>query len=139
MVSLRLSSVYASASNGFRLAIALVTTPLLVRLLGVQGYGIWAVTSSVIAIIALGEFEISSALNYYLAADNARRDWKELNADAATSFLLVTVLAGITTAAGLAFCPWLGGLVGPQQDDASRVLFVLVLGLPFRFWRNWGC
>jgi O-antigen/teichoic acid export membrane protein len=142
MVSLRLSSIYTSASSAARLIVALVTSPLLVRFLGVQGYGVWALTSSLVAIVALSEFDVSSALNYYLAADNALKEWHELNGDATTSFLIITVLGGVATLGLVLASPRLLDLLftgGTERSESLRVLYALALGLPFRFWRNWAC
>ena len=73
MGTLRRSSVFMSANAVLRLGVGLVTAPLLVRLLGVEEYGLWAVLAAVLATVSLMDLEITSAVKYYLSADNARK------------------------------------------------------------------
>jgi O-antigen/teichoic acid export membrane protein len=140
MANLRRSSIFMSANAALRLAVGLVTAPLLVRLLGVREYGLWAVLGAVVATVSLLDLEITSAVKYYLAADHARKDWKGVNAWATTSFWIVTALAAIGTAAMLLGAAYLSRMLfrdAGDRSEATRVLLVLAVGLPLRFWHKW--
>jgi O-antigen/teichoic acid export membrane protein len=129
-----------SANAVLRLGVGLVTAPLLVRLLGVEEYGLWAVLAAVLATVSLMDLEITSAVKYYLAADNAREDWNEVRAWANTSFWIVTGLAAAGSAAMLFGAPLLSRMLFPQslhRGEAIRIMVVLAAGLPFRFWHKW--
>jgi O-antigen/teichoic acid export membrane protein len=90
--------------------------------------------------VSLVDLEITSAAKYYLAADNARKDWKAVNAGASTSFWIVTALASIGATAMLLGAPYLSHFLFATPKDrgeAIRVLQVLGMGLPLRFWQKW--
>jgi O-antigen/teichoic acid export membrane protein len=132
--------MFMSVNAVLRLGVGLVTAPLLVRLLGVDEYGLWAVLASLLATVALMDLEITSAVKYYLAADNAREDWPAVRAWANTSFWIVTALAAAGSLAMLLGGPYLSRLMFPEsahRTEGLRVLVVLAAGLPFRFWHKW--
>jgi O-antigen/teichoic acid export membrane protein len=124
-----------------RLVVGLVTTPLLIRLLGVSEYGVWAILNATVTIVAITELEVSSALRFFLAADAATSDAENARKDLAASFAIVTVL-GLAAAAALLFAgPALGRLLfhdSHQAGEAGRVFQVFAFTFLPRFWQKWG-
>jgi len=139
-MSLRLNSAYVSIGALIRLAVSIISIPVLVRLLGLERYGAWIVLNSVVAIAGLLEFGLSTALTNYLAADIARKDWASAYQNLSTSLVLLTCL-GCVAAVGL----WLfsfgnpvlfGG--GSNPEEARIALVVLSWLLVARFWQQWA-
>lgn len=67
-MSIQRNSVFNTLGAGFRLLIVLATQPLLIRLLGLEQYGVWVVLLALINIGALAEFGLGTALTTFLAA-----------------------------------------------------------------------
>jgi O-antigen/teichoic acid export membrane protein len=139
--TLRASSLFVSVGAGIRLAVSLISIPLLVRFLGLERYGIWVVLNSVIAIGVLMELGISTALTNFLSADLAQQDWVRANRNLSTSLVLITCL-GALTSVGL----WLAHPLADRLlflDDPRRTETLLALGviswlLLLRFWQQWA-
>lgn len=140
-MSLRLSSIYISAGGLSRYAIALVTAPLLIRLLGVQDFGIWTLISSVIGFVGMLELGINAALTNRLASEHARQHWTAAGKTIGTSLLMTTFLGLVATVgcwlAAPYVCNWL--FTEPQHRvEGLRGLRVLSLILLPRFWQQWA-
>jgi O-antigen/teichoic acid export membrane protein len=140
-MSLRLSSVYVSISAFIRLAVSLVSIPVLVQFLGLERYGIWVVLNSVIAIGALVELGLSTALTNHVSADCAREDWISAGRNLATSLVLMTCL-GVLVAVGL-WCasPLLSSVLfadGSGREEALLALGMMSWLLLPRLWQQWA-
>lgn len=79
-----------------RVAVSLLTIPLLIRMIGVDGYGLWSLASAVIGIVTLAEAGLSVSTTAFMSRDLGTGD------SAAMSQTLVLTLGGMLFVATLA-------------------------------------
>src|SRR6266699_1267709 len=79
-----------------RLALAVLTIPLLIRLIGTDNYGVWTLVSAVVGVVALAEGGLSVSTTVFASRDLAQEDLASL------SQTLTVTLGGIVTLATLA-------------------------------------
>jgi O-antigen/teichoic acid export membrane protein len=114
--------------TGTSIAVALLTTPLLVHELGKVEYGIWVIVGSLAWYVPLLEFGFGGATVKYVAEHHARGDRHGVRRTVATSFW-VLALAGLgacVLGAGLALAfPYLFD-VPADVERATQLLVLLV-------------
>lgn len=141
MISLRSNSVYVSIGALIRLIISLLSIPILVRLLGLERYGIWTVLNSAIALCQLTEFGISTALTKYVSENHARQDWESIKQYIGSSFIIIAIL-GVTTSVVLwSISPIFIRFIfttNYERSEASLVIFPLSILIFFRFIQQWA-
>jgi O-antigen/teichoic acid export membrane protein len=140
-MTLRANSLFVSAGAIIRLAVSLLSIPLLVRFLGVERYGVWIVLNSVISIAGLMELGLSTAFTNYLSVDYARQDWLSANRTLATSLVLITCLGGLTSLGLCLVNPLVGRaliLEDVHLTEALLALGVMSWLLLLRFWQQWA-
>ncbi|MFK0732839.1 MAG: oligosaccharide flippase family protein, partial [Gloeotrichia echinulata HAB0833] len=94
---------YNAAGGIIRIGLAILTIPLLIRLIGVEEYGLWTLASSVIAIIALAEAGLATATTVFVSQDLGKED-----VDGLSQTLTVTVGAMLILATLAAIALWFG-------------------------------
>jgi O-antigen/teichoic acid export membrane protein len=72
------SSLYNSLGGVIRLAVGVVTIPVLIRTLGLEEYGVWTLASSIIAIVMLAESGLSFATTFFVSQSIAKGDTEDL-------------------------------------------------------------
>ena len=82
--------------------IAFFLSPFLVRTLGPERYGIWALVLSIITFIDLLDVGMKQSLSRFLSKYYALRDWHGLNEVVSTSTAIYAVTGGLAFAATLA-------------------------------------
>jgi O-antigen/teichoic acid export membrane protein len=93
-----------NATGGIiRIGFGVLTIPVLVRLLGVEEYGIWALTSTVVSIATFTEIGLSNTVTVFLSQDLGRKDYKS-----ATETVIVTLALIIVLSIIAAISLWLG-------------------------------
>lgn len=109
--------------------VGLVMTPVLVRGLGAEGYGIWALVGSLILYFELLEFGLGKAAPKYVAEFAARGDADRLRRAIATAFWILVVPGLVAILLGAATAAVFPGLFGvsPQLSSAAQVLVLLVI------------
>ncbi len=91
MRTLRYNAIYSTLGMAIRLGIALATGPLLIRLLGLELYGVWVVLLSVVSVILIAQLGLDTALTQLLAAAYARPDVEDMGHIEGTSLALISV------------------------------------------------
>ncbi len=91
--------------------IPFVMTPLILRKIGVQGYGTWAVFLAINALTSLADLGLVGTLSKFVADYYARRDFaslrKALNSGLSLFLLLAITLSFILGIAAVVFSDWL--------------------------------
>lgn len=95
------NGLYNAAGGIIRIGLALLTIPLLIRLIGVEEYGLWTLASSVLAIVTLAEGGLATATTVFVSQDLAKED-----IDGLSQTLTVTVGAMVTLATVGAIALW---------------------------------
>jgi len=68
------SGLYNIAGGFIRLLLTVVTIPLLIRIIGIEEYGLWTLSTAVIGIIALAEAGLSISSTVFLSRDLASKN-----------------------------------------------------------------
>lgn len=79
---------YNTLAGIAKFGLGILTVPILIRLLGVENYGIWSLASSVIGLVALAEAGLATTTTVFVA-----KDLGEDNAESLAETLLITVSA----------------------------------------------
>lgn len=119
---------YNVAGAVIRIGLTLLTIPLIIRLIGVEEYGLWTLVSTVIGIVGLAEAGLSVSTTVFLSRDLANDD-----ADGISQTLTVTLGAMLLLATLAAIALWTGAalLVGvfPKLGQAQHVVAAQALQL----------
>jgi O-antigen/teichoic acid export membrane protein len=109
--------------------VGLVTTPILARELGKEGYGIWVLVGSFALYLELLEFGFGKATPKFVAEYHARNDGRGVRATIATSFWILGALGAVAVAVGAVVAVFFPSLFGVSDDLATpaRILIVLIL------------
>lgn len=106
-----------------RTGLALLAIPLLIRLIGIEEYGLWILVSAVIGFVTLAEGGLSTTTTVFLARDLGNED-----ANGATQTVALTLGATFFLATAAALALWLSSkaLVGffPSLGDTQREVAV---------------
>jgi O-antigen/teichoic acid export membrane protein len=141
-MQVRRNSVVNALGAGARLLIALAAQPLLVRLLGLEQYGVWVILLALLNIGTLAECGLSTALTTFLAAARARDDRAAAEAFLGTTLVALTAIGLAVAVGGWYSATALRALLLPERaDDAATLtaLHLLALGLLPRLWQLWLC
>ncbi|MBD2353381.1 oligosaccharide flippase family protein [Tolypothrix sp. FACHB-123] len=124
--SLLKNGFYNAAAGVVRIGLAVLTIPILIRLIGVEEYGLWTLTSAVVAMVALAEAGLSTTTTVFVSQDLAREDSVSLS-----QTLTVTIGAMLILATIAAIALWFGAqtLVSlfPKLGSEQRLAAVQVL------------
>ena len=109
--------------------VGLVTTPILARELGKEGYGIWVLVGSFALYLELLEFGFGKATPKFVAEYTARADARSVRATIATSFWILAGLGAIAVVVGAVIAAFFPSLFGVSEELATpaQILIVLVL------------
>jgi O-antigen/teichoic acid export membrane protein len=108
------NSLFNAAGGIIRIGVGFLTIPVLIRLLGIEEYGLWTLASTVISIATLAESGLSTTTTVFISQDLGKQDFKGANE---TLFITIGMMLLLSTIA--AFLLWLG------SDFISSSLFRL--------------
>lgn len=91
--SLLKNGFYNTVAGAVRIGLAVLTIPVLIRLIGVEEYGLWTLASSVVALIALAEAGLSTTTTVFVSQDLAKEDVDGLSQTLTVTFIAMLVLA----------------------------------------------
>jgi O-antigen/teichoic acid export membrane protein len=95
------NGVYNAAAGAVRIGLAMLTIPLLIRLMGVEEYGLWTFASAILGIVGLAEVGISTATTVFLSKDLANKDTDGIRQTLTIAFGTMVLLA---TTASFSLC-----------------------------------
>lgn len=125
----RRNVVSSYLTTGVIAVAALVTTPILARGLGPEGYGVWVLVASFALYLELLEFGFGKATPKFVAEYTARGDDDGVRATIATSFWILAGLGSIAAIVGAIVAALFPSIFGVSSDlrDAAQILILLVL------------
>jgi O-antigen/teichoic acid export membrane protein len=138
--SLRLNAVASVAGNLSFFAALFLLTPLAIRELGAEAWGIWQIVGAITAYATLLNLGLGTTIHQEVAYQSTRGDWERLSR-AFTNLRLYLTAAG----ALLLLLLWLGGdafvrsLVSPEHAEMARgalsvSVVITALTLPLRIF-----
>jgi len=117
------NSIYNTVGVAISFLLSLVTVPLLIRLMGINNYGLWTLVIAVIGIFGLAEAGLSVSTTVFLSRDLAQGD-----ATGVSQTLTVTTAAMLLIATGAGGLMWWGAPLGislfPKLDDTQRLVTI---------------
>lgn len=135
---LKAGAVLSYLVIGLQFVVAMLYTPIMLRLLGQAEYGLYSLVASVVSYLGLLSFGFAGAYMRFYARFSVVEDWdgvRRLNG----LFLFVFTVIGLFAAAGgtlltLNVEPVLGGAFSPGELETARVLFaILTVNLAITF------
>ena len=99
MATLRSNSAIITLGAILRTIVLFFSIPILIRLLGIEQYGLWTVINAQIGLFSLADLGISSAIIYHLSIGNINPDRNEFYKILGTSLtfsMVLGVFSGIT-------------------------------------------
>lgn len=125
----RRNVVSAYLTTGVIAVAALITTPILVRGLGKEGFGIWVLVASFALYLELLEFGFGKAAPKFVAEYHARGDERGVRATIATSFWILAALGSAAAAIGAVVAALFPSIFGISDElsSAAQILILLVL------------
>lgn len=116
-MNLRANSLAVSIGGVIRLVVNLTAIPILVRLLGINSYGVWTTINAQIGLLTLSELGVSTALLYYLSGYLAQKDEAALNRCTGTAFAVISAFGAIFSLIYFLFTPLLIHLFHDSADS----------------------
>jgi len=118
------------AGRFWGIAVAIFLTPYIIRHIGVERYGIWALVGVITGYFGLLDFGIGSSFVKYIAEFSARKKYGEINSLINTGFIFYSVLGLVLiglAAVSMGFLLFLLKILGAFHDEASFVIFLGVV------------
>lgn len=119
------NGLYNILSAVIRLGLAVVTIPLLIRIIGLETYGLWSFVSAIIALVALAEAGLSVTTTVFVSRDLAAENRLQL-----TQTLTVTGGGMLFLATAIAVILWLAAPAAtflPNLTSAQQIAAVAAL------------
>lgn len=124
--SLLKNSFYNTAAGVVRIGLGVLTIPLLIRLIGVEEYGLWTLASTVVGTVSLAEAGLSVATTVFVSQDLGKEDVDGLSQTLSVTFGAMFILATLA-----AITLWLGaGSIArlfPKLDQAQQLTIIQAL------------
>lgn len=70
---------YNTFAGVIRIGLAILTIPLLMRLIGIEEYGLWTLASTIILVVTLAEAGLSTATTVFVSQDLGKEDFEGLS------------------------------------------------------------
>jgi O-antigen/teichoic acid export membrane protein len=117
---------YNTAGAVISMVLLLVAIPLMIRLIGIEDYGLWILVTAIVGIVGLAEAGLSVSTTVFLARDLANRD-----AIGISQTLTVTVGAMLIIATGAGVALWAGAplivQLFPKMEESQKQIAVQAL------------
>jgi O-antigen/teichoic acid export membrane protein len=95
--SLIQNGLYNLAGGAIKIVSGVVAIPIVIRFLGIEEYGLWALASSFISIFSLLEVSFSTAVTVFVSQDIEKVDNSSLSETITLSLLGIVVLASVAS------------------------------------------
>jgi O-antigen/teichoic acid export membrane protein len=130
----RLHVLHNAISNYLGKAVDLTTwlvlTPFILAHLGLTGFGLWTLVSSVVGYTSLLDFGATNAVIKYVAEYRVHRDGARIRPLLATVFLVYVAIGGLVLLLSIVLAPVLAGVLDvPDQERIAVALLTLVMGI----------
>jgi O-antigen/teichoic acid export membrane protein len=127
--SLLKNGFYNSVAGLIRIGLGILIIPVLIRILGIEEYGLWTLASAVVVMVTLAEAGLSTATTVFVSQDLGKKDIDNLSQTLTVTFGAMLILA---TLAAVAL--WMGaeGIINlfPKlgQEQQLKVIQAIQIG-----------
>jgi O-antigen/teichoic acid export membrane protein len=87
------NGLYNAAGGVVRIGIAILAIPILVRIIGIEEYGVWTLASSVISLATLAEGGLTVTTTFFLSKDIAQDDRVGVSETLTSTFVAILLFA----------------------------------------------
>lgn len=123
------NTIFNTIGRFWGILVALFLTPYIIRHIGVDRFGIWAIVGVLTGYFGLLDFGIGTSFVKYISEFYAKEDYKKINQVVNTGFIFYSIFAVFIIALGfLTINPLLNFFKIPS-DLYSEALFVFLLGI----------
>lgn len=101
--SLLKNGFYNSVAGLIRIGLGILIIPVLIRLIGIEEYGLWTLASAVVVMVTLAEAGLSTATTVFVSQDLGKKDVDGLSQTLTVTFgamLILATLAAVTLVMG---------------------------------------
>ena len=138
------NSLTSGARQALSVAVVFVMTPIIIRGVGADDFGLWALSFSALGFFGLFDLGFSNGAIKYVAECSGSGDFERRNrmlSTLAMVYLILSVVALLGTAVLAYFYQPLFSIPDGQVEKALAVLWILaarvaILGLPLSLFRN---
>jgi O-antigen/teichoic acid export membrane protein len=124
------NTLWSWAAAAANIGMAVFVSPLMIRHLGDEQYGLWALVFSVVEYYVLLDFGIRSALVKYVAQHWALEEWDDLNRTLNTGLAFLVVMATLLLILTVSIGPFASSLFDITPDlRGTFVYMVLITGI----------
>lgn len=122
-----LSGVAASyLSAGVTMVVGLLLTPVILRHLGRDAYGVWAIIGQIVGYVALTDFGMRSTLQAHVSHYSHTNDRRLMGEMVSTGLAIQFALAIACAALGFAVLPFLGSLIRDAAVSMTTVRWTFI-------------
>jgi O-antigen/teichoic acid export membrane protein len=123
------NGLYNVLSSLIRLTLNFLLIPILIRLIGLEKYGLWAFVSTVVAVATLAEGGLSSSTLYFVSQALTKRDTKWLSEILTVGIGGMFCLSTVSALVIIGVAPWLvKSTHSINSSHSSVVIICLQLG-----------
>jgi O-antigen/teichoic acid export membrane protein len=120
------NGLYNTVAGIVRMGLALLTIPLLIHFMGIEEYGLWALVSAIVGLVALAEAGLSTATTVFVSQDLGRNDREGLSQTLTVTLSAMLVLATLMTISlwfgAETIVNWFPKLTRSQQIAATQAV-----------------
>jgi O-antigen/teichoic acid export membrane protein len=128
--SFAVNSIWNVLSFGLNVCAALVLSPVIIRHIGIEGYGVWVLVFSISEYVWISDLGLRSATLKYVAHHMARSEWDEMHRVLTVSFVYFAGIALLAAMLLLGLAPWLAGWLRiPAAQTDNFLLLMRLLGV----------
>jgi len=89
------NSLYNSLGGVIRLGLGVISTPILIRILGLEEYGVWTLASSIVTIAMLADSGLSFSTTFFISQSLFKSDIEELSQTLSIILVVITIISTI--------------------------------------------
>jgi O-antigen/teichoic acid export membrane protein len=120
--SLLRNGFYNTLAGAIRIALGLVTIPILIRLIGVEEYGLWTLASSIVGVVALAEAGLATTTTVFVSQDLGKEDVNGLSETLTTTFGAMLILATLSAIALWVSAPVIVSLFPKIEQEQQQTV-----------------
>jgi len=120
------NGIYNLIGSIFRLATGAILTPVLIRLLGLEDYGLWILVSSTLVLVTLAEGGLAASTTFFISRELSSERKSSLLEIIGITSLAMLLLASLMCLLMFCLAPVLSGIF-PHITDIQRNLLVPTL------------
>ena len=123
------NTIFTSLSKFWRMFISLILAPYIIKKIGVEQFGLWAIVMTVVSYAGFLDFGLGTPFVKYIAEYFTKRDYKNTNRVISTGFFSYLVLGAAIFGVGQFFIPKILGFFKLSPRYLPDAIFVLRLAL----------